>query len=392
MKKSFIFISLVCLMFSVSCCTKPAKPVTELIQIDINPDKVEDFIDLSPMLSDSIDIIPLETTDECLLSDIERLTFYKGNFYILDATRRNIFVFDEAGRFVRKIGKQGNGPGEYSAILFFDIMGDSVLVQDHHRLNCVIYDLATGEFVKEFAHNVEVHGGFYVDGRVYFYTSYRKIDKENFNLCKLDLSTAKVVEKFIPFDEKSVKFGTTGLMNDICKYKDSVYMIFPYNDTIYQVTKDNARPLYNMHFTARNLPDDIQPVNDSFRSAAAEGEFVKGLEYMQMSKDHIWGIYIDKRRFHYMYVNRHTLEAKVTECFTVKKLGHLPVSQFFVSDDDLLSVQPASALRVSLRSILLSKFNPVAEKYKEKLEKLQKNLKEDSNPVLFRYRLKEVSQ
>lgn len=93
-----------------------------------------------------------------------------------------------------------------------------------------------------------------------------------------------------------------------------------------------------------------------------------------------------------MYVNRHTLEAKVTECFTVKKLGHLPVSQFFVSDDDLLSVQPASALRVSLHSILLSKFNPVAEKYKERLEKLQKNLKEDSNPVLFRYRLKEVSQ
>ena len=390
MKNSYLFVGLACLMLGLSCCTKSVQQVAEVTQINIDPDNIEKFIDISPMLSDSIDIIPLETTDECLLSNIDRLTFYKGHFYILDGMRRHIFVFDEAGRFVRKIGKQGNGPGEYSAILFFDFMGDSILIQDHHRLNCVIYNLATGESVKEFSHKVSVHNGFCLGRNIYFITGNEKIDQGNFSLCKFDLSTGDVVEKFIPFDEKSAKFRIMGLMNDISKYKDSAYVIYPYNDTIYQVTKESVVPSYKIHFTARNLPDDIQPVNGSFRSAAARGGFVKGLEYMQMSEDYIWGMYPDKGCYHFVCVNRHTLEAKVTDCFTVKKLGHLPLSQFFVFDEDLISVVPASSLEVSLNSILSSPYAPTEERYKERLKELQKNLKEDSNPVLFRYRFKET--
>ena len=389
MKNIVFYVGLIGFILSLSCCTKPVQQVTELIQINIDPDKVEKIIDISPMLSDSIDIIPLETTDECLLSNIKQLTFHKGHFYILDGTRRNIFVFDEAGRFVRKIGKQGNGPGEYSAIMYYSIVGDSILIQNQHGFNGIIYSSTTGEVVKNYTHSVSHLNGFCLGKNVYFLTNYEKVNQENFNLCKFDLSTGEVVDKSIPFDDKLVKYSSIGLMNSVSKYKDSVYVIYPYNDTIYQVTKEGVSPLYNLHFTSRNLPDDIS-VNDNFWTVVAKEGYVKGLEYMQVSKDYVFGMYIDKGNSRYICIDRNTFEAKVTDCFTVKKLGHLPLSQFFVFDEDLISVVPASSLEVSLNSILSSPYAPTEERYKERLKELQKNLKEDSNPVLFRYRFKET--
>ena len=386
MKNAILFVGFI---FSLSCCTQPVKPVSELTEIRIDPDKVEKFIDISPMLSDSIDIIPLETTDECLLSSIDRLTFYKGHFYILDATRRNIFVFDESGRFVRKIGKQGGGPGEYSAISFFDIMGDSIFVSSRLGFKCIIYNGETNDIISYFAPKISRLNGFCLNGDAYFMTNYEKVDRKNFNLCKFDLSTGKVVDKFIPFNDKLAKYSNAGLMNNVSKYKDSVYVIYPYNDTIYQVTKESVVPLYKIHFTARNLPDDIQPIDGDYIQALFKGGFVGGLDYIQVSKDYIFGMYSDKGYFRFVSIDRNTLEVKVANGFIVDKLGHLSLGIPYVADGDLISVQSASFLPDVLMSAL-SEYAPTEERYKERLKELQKNLKEDSNPVLFRYRFKET--
>lgn len=391
MKYSFFYVGLICLILSLSCCRQSVKPVSELIEIRIDPDKVEKFIDISPMLSDSIDIIPLETTDECLLSNIERLTFYKGYFYILDGTSRNIFVFDEAGRFVRTVGKQGGGPGEYSAISFFDIMGDSIFISSRLGFRCIIYDRETNDVIHYFTSKVSRVNGFCLNGNAYFITNYEKVEEENFNLCKLDLATGKVVDKFIPFDEKLAKYSNIGLMNGVSKYKDSVYVTYPYNDTIYQITETGVIPLYKVHFTTRNPPDDLQPIDDNYARAAAKGGFVRGLEYIQISKDYIWGMYPDKGRFRFVCINRHTLETQAADGFMVNKLGYLSLGIPYIADGDLISVQSTSFLSEVLKS-LLSEYAPTEEKYRGRLKELQENLKEDSNPVLFRYRLKEVGQ
>lgn len=37
----------------------------------------------------------------------------KGNLYVLDATAYRVIVFDASGKFLRMIGRQGGGPGEF---------------------------------------------------------------------------------------------------------------------------------------------------------------------------------------------------------------------------------------------------------------------------------------
>lgn len=389
MKNTLFYICLTGFAFTFSCCSKPVSPVSELVQITIDPDKVENYIDISPMLSDSIDIIPLETTDESLLSNIGRLIFHKGHFYILDGTRRGIFVFDEKGRFVRKIGKQGGGPGEYSSILFFDVMGDSLFVSSMLEFKSFIYDLPTGKLIKQLSHRVSHVDGFSLNENIYLITNYGKVEQENFNLCQLDLSTGKSVEKFMPFDEKLADFSSYGLANYTGSYKDTTYILFPYNDTIYQMTQAEVVPAYKINFTARNLPKDMLPIDVKKRRIIAEKGYVKGLEYMQFSRDYIWGMYADKYSIRNICINRHTLEANITDCFVVKKLGYLPLSEFYVFDESLISIGSVSSLKVSLSAVLSSSYSSVEEKYRARLQELQKNLTEDSNPVLFRYRFKE---
>ncbi len=55
----------------------------------------------------------------------------RGNIYILDGTAREIHVFDDAGGFVRTLGGQGEGPGEFREPLGPAIArGDTLWVAD----------------------------------------------------------------------------------------------------------------------------------------------------------------------------------------------------------------------------------------------------------------------
>lgn len=56
------------------------------------------------------------------------------NLYVLDRQSAHVLVYDRAGRFVRQIGKQGQGPGELMVPLALTIGGDgTVIVSDLGR-------------------------------------------------------------------------------------------------------------------------------------------------------------------------------------------------------------------------------------------------------------------
>lgn len=67
-------------------------------------------------LFDKVKIIPLETTDESLITSIGRIIEYEDRYYILDDRIAVLFCFDQSGRFLYKIDKNGVGPEEYNLI------------------------------------------------------------------------------------------------------------------------------------------------------------------------------------------------------------------------------------------------------------------------------------
>ena len=109
-----ILISLISLIF-ISCSDTTKKE--NVIFIDAK--KVEQ-INLNEIFT-KVKIIPLQSGDSSLISEIRNVTYWKDEFYILDTNQKSILVFNTLGRFSRKLHKVGKGPGEYLEIADFAI-------------------------------------------------------------------------------------------------------------------------------------------------------------------------------------------------------------------------------------------------------------------------------
>lgn len=73
---------------------------------------------------DCVEIIPLETSYSCLLTEEPLVLALTDSFVVLSNMMRDAFLFDRRdGRFVQQVGKRGNGPDEYY-FLVFDVCFD----------------------------------------------------------------------------------------------------------------------------------------------------------------------------------------------------------------------------------------------------------------------------
>jgi hypothetical protein len=99
-----------------------------------------------------------------------------GSILIADAIAHEIRVFDERGRFLRKVGRAGDGPGEYGWLYNMYAKGDSVVVMDNeggritmlgpdleyaHRYRPRLRETVAQDMMT--SHSVR---GFFVDGRI----------------------------------------------------------------------------------------------------------------------------------------------------------------------------------------------------------------------------------
>ena len=64
-------------------------------------------------IATNFEYIKLESKDDCLTGT--RLAVYSNDQYLIAIDREKILLFDRNdGRFIKKVGQKGNGPGEYS--------------------------------------------------------------------------------------------------------------------------------------------------------------------------------------------------------------------------------------------------------------------------------------
>ncbi len=59
----------------------------------------------------------------------------KGNVYVLEVTQTTIFVFDPNGKFIRSIGKKGEGPGEMKMAFDFFLVDNNLIVPDMGKIH-----------------------------------------------------------------------------------------------------------------------------------------------------------------------------------------------------------------------------------------------------------------
>ena len=90
----------------------------------------------------SIEYIPLETSDDCLIGDEFSLIVASQDIFVHEFSDQKIYRFDRNGKFLNSIGKKGQGPGEYVSIysIYVDESTRECFLLDTFSGNVLIYD------------------------------------------------------------------------------------------------------------------------------------------------------------------------------------------------------------------------------------------------------------
>lgn len=126
----------------------PAKTDITLIHYYIDIEKNIDNIKTVKMsdFGSDLEYIPLETRTDLILGSLVKAVLYDDKIFVSD--QNQIYMFTRGGEFIRKIGKKGNGPGEYSSPNFFvDKQNQLVYVATPRKVTYFDFE---GNFIKSF--------------------------------------------------------------------------------------------------------------------------------------------------------------------------------------------------------------------------------------------------
>ena len=129
-----------------------------------------------------MEIVPLEMTDESVLSDITEMQVTDHNIWIDHGREFYIYRFSRTGKFLNRIGSIGQGPGEYVNYLTFLVDEDKKEVYIFSTNNGVlVYDFEGG-FKKQISDFQTMVGMFSSIYKQYILNDHKFFAIQNFGL------------------------------------------------------------------------------------------------------------------------------------------------------------------------------------------------------------------
>lgn len=363
--------------FLVISCKKNDKPTDKnqlTVSLEETPTSIEE-------LFSNIKIIPLETTDECFLKKITKIDYYKDCIYILDMLLPAFYVFDKDGKFLRKIGNIGHGPGEYTAICDFLIDKKNETINLLTPFGSIYSYQLNGNFIEEKrlpSHVPNYRNMIYLNDKIlltYSSTTHEEnalslISRDSYELINGFWKRHLLINIFsrFPFHEYNGSlFFSTGIINDV-----------------YKITEENISLVYSWNFGkhtteiekfkfSENYEKDFNTEYKKLLQQMDSEEYPYFLKRQKQNKMYYHAIvsigeYEEKELFY----NKFTQEYKL---FKETKEG-IKLNTMFLADKFLLGTIFHSEKDIYLKNIKIIK-----EKEKEKISLYV----EDDNPILAIY-------
>lgn len=209
-----------------------------------------------------ISYLPLETNDSSLLSNTPRQIIREnGYLYITDInTKKEVYIYDLKGKYVRKISRRGEGPEEY--IGFFRIAVNKrgwVTLGDRVQHAIVTYD-TEGNFISKI--RIDTIWAFanlaYLNDSILLMES----DQPKYKFHVLNMHSRKVVNTFDPMKRKRLVYG---LMYDHFTTYDGKCLLAAYqnNNAILEVNQDSSCVRYRFNINDKMPPADLWTQKDA---------------------------------------------------------------------------------------------------------------------------------
>ena len=214
----------------------------------------------------NIHMIQLEAKEECLISDIKRVVDVEGKIYVL--TKNNeIFCFDRAtGKYIRTIGRLGEGPGEYVSAMdiCYDEKEKCICVVDYYKSAIHNYSLdgrflGDRKFDEETAKgvNLTVYADCAPDGKMLLSLCMppQKPSRDYVYMMLRPDCTSTGVDVFSPVRSKIAQVEVS--RHPIAKSEDGLRFFKFMNDTIFTLSGDEVVPFCKLNLGRKMIPKDV---------------------------------------------------------------------------------------------------------------------------------------
>ena len=225
-----------------------------VIHVDIEPQEVA--VD---DLFDRIEVVPLETNDSSLIYYIYNSCVSDSDIYVQDFRAMVVYRFGADGKFKNRIGRKGQGPGEFSLAYGFDrsqYNGHIYIVSAFGKVHEYTPD---GDFIEDYNlptrpayHNIKL-----VDDSTFITWSSSNIDEDPIYVLNNNFDSVLHIPQLSPhLADKSYSEP------DFFKFNGMLHIGQSYNRKVYAVTRDSTYVDYEWDFGDRNIPDEVLAKHD----------------------------------------------------------------------------------------------------------------------------------
>lgn len=380
---SKIFILLFSIYLSSCRPEKKTESVTGVVQIHV-PNKIDNGLQFDSIFS-SIEAVPLETKESCLMGRVAKVMFHKEKMIVLD-DRKSLFVFNLRGSFINTIGKEGRGPGEHRGIRDFDIddFGNIYILSYKEILKFTI----DGNYVRKYSFDFDPSGIYcnplefavISDNRFYVWGGSFGI-KDNsegklYAMYEIN-DTGKILNSYFP-----LKYTTTQSFEKhrFSKYKES-FLIEPNFgvNSIFALDSQGLKEAYEINFGSKDIK---LPVPEGFVSMAefkmvVDQNSYHSIESFIETDDWIYFRFLHKMKRYNVYYSKQLQKAYVSR-FDMATLPQIITGRF--ENQFIGFCDPQSMIRY---------FNECTVKVSLRENIDFKNLKLTDNPILLMCSLKQ---
>jgi hypothetical protein len=393
-------LSILLVVIVITSCSNSKNPSTSGNKVVTSTD-LPYFIDIEKNLTETksitlsnigkqLEYIPLETNPNCMIQSIQHISFSEDFMFIADYTK--ILQFDRKGKFLRQIGANGRGPGEYLEITGFclDPKNKKMFVNQCNA-GCEIleYDF-NGSFIKSFNQPWRSYQFIVYDntGFIFHFTNDNDstvYSKFNFYITDYEFIPIKKIKRnFIRKSNIAARKIPLYYYKSILHFKqytvDTLYTLEnekPKPYAIYKLGKSKLDP--NVMFDGRN-PNVAQMIKE----IANYFEISKILETDNYLFTNIAFGVADSSK--YCIFNKQSAETSIIEDVGFKNDidgGVRFWPKYIYNDNILVDYVDAFKFLSMLKKRESNNIKGEGDNRNDNLEILKKNLTESSNPVLI---------
>lgn len=248
----YVTFVLLFLLATVSC----KKDIRQnVLSVRLEPKEV-----LASELFKKIEIIPLETIEESLITSIGRIREYNDRYYILDDRISALFCFNKKGDYLYKISKTGNGPDEYYLIY------ETIIDSDKNRILMLspmgiihIYDMDGNFLEKKVLTEDGQQDMIEIEKNIIAYWILGNSDNK---ISFYDIEKEKTIGGF--WKDTDDNFMTNLCIDVFYQYKNENYFSTQFANEVYKFKKDTFELAYIWDFGVDNI--NLKPYKEQVKN------------------------------------------------------------------------------------------------------------------------------